>query len=194
MLQCWARQTSESQPGMSQTVQLSASLEDYLEAILHLLRQGREARVKDIAKRVGVHKSSVTGAMRSLSDRNLVNYAPYGDITLTRKGERVAREIARRHEAIQVFFTDVLGIDPKKAEESACRIEHALHSDIVERMISFADFIRNCPRGGSQWIYTFRRHCEGEIAERDCEGCVVELLEDVRKAASGSEGANRAVS
>lgn len=174
---------------MPELAKLSASLEDYLEAILHLVREHHVARVKDIAERLGVHKSSVTGALHSLSDRRLVNYEPYGDITLTPRGERVATEIARRHEAIRDFFTDVLGVERAKAEGSACRIEHALHPDIVERMITFAEFIGDCPRGGSQWIYTFRRHCEGGSPERDCESCVAELLSELRESGSRREAA-----
>lgn len=54
---------------------LSASLEDYLEAILSLERVSRVARVSDIAGRLGVSRPSVTGALKSLGARNLVAHA-----------------------------------------------------------------------------------------------------------------------
>jgi DtxR family Mn-dependent transcriptional regulator len=46
---------------MAESMTLSASLEDYLEAIFHIVAEKQAARVKDIAKRLSVNNSSVTG-------------------------------------------------------------------------------------------------------------------------------------
>ena len=62
---------------------LSSNMEDYLEAIYHISSKKQAARAKDISDRLKVNKSSVTGALRSLSEKGLVNYAPYDLITLT---------------------------------------------------------------------------------------------------------------
>ena len=75
---------------------LSATQEDYVETIFRLAEENRVARVKDIAAHLGVHKSTVTGALRSLSEMGLVNYEPYGYITLTAVGEQRARHPRRR--------------------------------------------------------------------------------------------------
>jgi len=56
---------------MQSTKTLSASLEDYLEAIYHIVREKKAARAKDISKRLGVNRSSVTGALHSLAERKL---------------------------------------------------------------------------------------------------------------------------
>ena len=52
---------------------LSSNMEDYLEAIFHISKEKQAARAKDIADRLMVNKSSVTGALRSLSEKGLVN-------------------------------------------------------------------------------------------------------------------------
>ena len=62
---------------------LSASLEDYLEAILNLTSESNVARSKDIAKLLSVSRSSVTGALRVLKKKGLANYKPYDYVTLT---------------------------------------------------------------------------------------------------------------
>ena len=62
---------------------LSASLEDYLEAIFHIVRKKRAARPKDISRYLDVGNSSVTGALKALKARRLVNYAPYDVVNLT---------------------------------------------------------------------------------------------------------------
>ena len=83
---------------------LSASLEDYLEVIYHLERSNRVARAKDIADQMSVQRASVTGALKALAGRGLINYSPYSYITLTSAGRTVAQDIIRRHETLKEFF------------------------------------------------------------------------------------------
>ena len=54
---------------------LSASLEDYLEAIFHIVAEKKVARAKEIAEALQVSRPSVTGALHALAERGLVNYA-----------------------------------------------------------------------------------------------------------------------
>ena len=95
---------------MAGTKSLTASLEDYLEAIFHVAAEKGAARAKDISRRMKVNSSSVTGALRALADRGLVNYAPYDIVTLTAKGTRMAEDVIRRHEVLRDFFVKVLAV------------------------------------------------------------------------------------
>jgi DtxR family Mn-dependent transcriptional regulator len=166
---------------MSRAEPLSANMEDYLEAIFHISEEKQAARAKDIADRVQVNKSSVTGALKSLSEKGLVNYVPYDIITLTAKGKKVAAEIVRRHEALKEFFVKILLIDKDEAEEASCRVEHAVSKNIIDRLIHFVEFMEICPRGGQQWLKGFRRHCEeGDTANR-CGDYIGACLEDLKK-------------
>ena len=124
---------------------LSSSLEDYLEAIFHIVAQKQAARGKDIARCLGVNNSSVTGALRVLREKGLINYAPYDIITLTVEGKRVSEDIIRRHEALHDFFVKVLSVDGEIANRAACNMEHALPPEILRRLIEFLRFIEKCP-------------------------------------------------
>ena len=126
---------------MSTGENLSASLEDYLEAIFNLSSNGEAARSKDIAESLEVSRASVTGALRSLADKELINYRPYGVVTLTRRGKDVASQVARKHGIIKSFFTEVLGVDSAEAQEAACKTEHALGPTIVGRLLGFMEFV-----------------------------------------------------
>ena len=159
---------------------LSSNMEDYLEAIFHISQEKQAARAKDIADRVMVNKSSVTGALRSLSEKGLVNYAPYDIITLTAKGKRLAQEIVRRHAALKDFFTKVLLIDQDEAEDAACKVEHAVSKNIIDRLVNFVGFMEICPRGGKEWLKGFRRHCEGGDTSKLCANYISECLEDLK--------------
>jgi len=136
---------------------LSASMEDYLEAIYHIVAEKQAARAKDISVRLEVNSSSVTGALRALTEKKLVNYAPYDVITLTPKGKRIAKDIVRRHQALSDFFVKVLSIDKKIAEEGACRMEHALPREILDQLVKFVEFVDTCPDQDAMWLRGFGR-------------------------------------
>ncbi len=133
---------------MTRTQPISAELEDYLEALLQLERDGQVARVSDIARRVAVHKSTVTAALKTLGERGLVAYAPYAHATLTPEGRAIATAISRNHEIISHFLRDVLLVDEATAEANACRMEHVMDKEVLERLVLFAHYMQSSPRGG----------------------------------------------
>lgn len=126
-----------------QSEMLSASLEDYLEAILLLERESRVARVSEIADQLHVSRPSVTGALKNLAGRGLVAHQRYGHATLTEEGERIALEVERRHVAIRDFLTEVLSIPAVQAETTACKLEHVLEPDILAHFVAYADSLRD---------------------------------------------------
>ncbi len=151
---------------------VSDSLENYLEAIFHIVGEKQAVRAKDIAARLQVKASSVTGALRLLAEKGLVNYAPYDVITLTSKGKSIAKDVVLRHQALRDFFVKVLAVDENTADETACKMEHVVPSGIVDRLIKFVEFVDRCPRCGPGWISQFDSYCEtGKITE-DCERCI----------------------
>ncbi len=155
------------------TNQLSESLEDYLEIILDLERTQKVARAKDIARKMEVQRGSVTSALKNLEEKGLINYQPYSFITLTQKGKKIAEEITRRHAVLKNLLLNILNIDEKTAESTACRMEHAIDKKSLERLVSFSDFIYKCPRAGEDWIQAFANYClSGETEWEKCEQCI----------------------
>lgn len=158
---------------MQQPIELSESLEDYLEVILELEQAQKVARAKDIADKMGVQRGSVTSALKNLKEKELINYEPYSFITLTQKGKKLAEEITRRHAVLKVFLLKILQIDEMTAESTACRMEHAIDNESLERLLSFLDFIHQCPRTGNDWIQAFLDYCSTENLNREkCEKCI----------------------
>jgi DtxR family Mn-dependent transcriptional regulator len=124
---------------------LSASLEDYLEVILWSVAAHGAARVRDIARQLQVQASSVTGALQVLAKKQFIHYRPYEAVTLTREGFEEAMRVVQRHHVIREFFTEVLGVEAKVAEEGACRLEHGIPSDIMRRLAEFMEYVRTLP-------------------------------------------------
>lgn len=157
---------------METAEQLSANMEDYIQAIYHIQVEKQAARTKDIALRMNVNNSSVTGALRSLSEKGFLNYVPYDVITLTQKGIVYAEDVVRRHDALKRFFTEILGVDEPEADASACKMEHAVSPGIMDRIIRFVDFIQICPRGGEDWLEKFCVDDPAESDPRECDACI----------------------
>ena len=126
---------------------ITASLENYLKAIHHLETQERVARAKDIAHLMSVSRASVTGALKSLSQKGLIDYSPYSFITLTESGRSLALDLLNRHQALHDFFIGVLKMDPEAADKLACKLEHVITGEVVDKIASLRDFMAACPRG-----------------------------------------------
>jgi len=150
---------------------LSESLEDYLEAIYQLEREAGSARPADIAARLKVSRPSVTGALRALSDRRLVHYAPYAAVALTSAGRKTAAEVARRHGILKEFLERVLSLPPGQAERAACRMEHVLDAEVLTRFLEFARFTDSCPRRGTHWVAGTGFVCGDKGAFPECGSC-----------------------
>ena len=139
---------------------LSASLEDYLEAILNLASDSNFARSKDIAKLLGVSRASVTGALRVLKKKGLANYKPYDYVTLTKSGRATAAEIANKHNILKSFFVNVLCVETDIAQQAACKAEHALGQEIIAKLLCFIEFVTQSSENGCDLANEFQKFCE----------------------------------
>ena len=115
----------------------TASMEDYLEAIMLLERDQEKATVTSISQFLYVKKPSVTAALSKLSENGLVEHQRYGAVSLTGPGRRTARDVYHRHTTLLQFLTDVLGVDPATAEDDACKLEHSLSPASVAKLTEF---------------------------------------------------------
>jgi DtxR family transcriptional regulator, Mn-dependent transcriptional regulator len=141
---------------------LSANMEDYLEAILALEREHQVARVKDIAQRLQVKMPSVSGALKALKARDLVQHESYGYVTLTPVGRELARHVQERHHAIVDFLGSILHLPAEQAEPEACGLEHALSPEALQRLLSLTQFLHEHPGLYQEWAEHLQRLAEGK--------------------------------
>jgi DtxR family Mn-dependent transcriptional regulator len=146
----------------------TASMEDYLEAIAMLGEGKKVVKVKQISQMLGVKMPSVTSALKKLSEQELVEHERYGHIMLTPEGDRVARDVIGRHEALTRFFAQALGIDQEIAEEDACKIEHVISPLSMERLAKFVEFIEACPLGGANFPSRYEYYLKHGELPQDC--------------------------
>ncbi|MGE0848122.1 MAG: manganese-binding transcriptional regulator MntR [Hyphomicrobiaceae bacterium] len=105
--------------------------EDYVELIADLIEQAGEARVVDLAGRLGVTSATVNNTIQRLQRDGLVTSKPYRSIFLTAKGQEVAAAARARHSLVREFLM-ALGVDAETADADAEGIEHHVSDATLE--------------------------------------------------------------
>ena len=113
---------------------MTESLEMYLETIGLLREKTKIARVTDIARELGVSKPSVHAALHELERRGLIEHEHYGEVYLSPAGKAASEEIQHRHDLLTAFLRNIVGVGAEIAERDACRIEHYLSKETMERI------------------------------------------------------------
>lgn len=116
---------------------LSFTMENYLEAIFELSGDSGGARLTDIAHKMGVTKASANSAISTLAAKNLVDYEPYREISLTPRGLFIAKNTSAKHQVIKKFLRSVLHVESDVADRDACAIEHVISCDSINAMLEF---------------------------------------------------------
>jgi DtxR family transcriptional regulator, Mn-dependent transcriptional regulator len=130
---------------------LSSNMQDYVEIVEILSRSLKVVRVKDIAKSLDLKMPSVTAALKKLEEMGLINYERYGYIELTEKGKKIAQNVYNRHTCLAEFFTSVLKMEYKSADEVACRVEHQLTSEACRQIYKFIEFYKSEKNNNELW-------------------------------------------
>lgn len=118
--------------------EMTQSLEDYLEAIYRLSSHTGAACVRDVAKALNVKMPSVVKAIRELKRLELAVQEPYAAIELTAKERRVARSVLSRHTLLRDFLVRI-GVRSEVADVDACRMEHILSAETIDRIRIFTE-------------------------------------------------------
>jgi Mn-dependent DtxR family transcriptional regulator len=109
------------------------SAEDYLETILLLKKSLGEVRSVDIANKLNFKKSSISAAMKKFRINGYITVDENGYINLTNKGKKTAEMVYERHKIIRDFLL-CLGVSENTAKEDACRIEHIISEESLNKI------------------------------------------------------------
>ncbi len=126
-----------------ETMPITVRDEEYLEAMYLLRRSKGAVRLKDIADMLNIRAPTAVEALERLAEKGLIIYEKRGVLDLTPAGEDVAREIYSRHQELKEFFQEILSLPEEVAEEEACRIEHHIRPETLERMARLTRKLRD---------------------------------------------------
>ena len=112
---------------------MTPSKENYLKVLLEL-SGGEEVRSSDVAETLGITKASVSCMMKRLREEGYITKEKYGAVTLTEKGLNEAANVKKRYNLLKSFFIRILGVDTATASEDACRIEHIISPESLDKI------------------------------------------------------------
>lgn len=126
---------------------LTQSVEEYLEAVFKLTRDGSPTTVGQVADALAVSPPSVSEMMRRLRAAGLVAAGAGAGIALTAVGRAEGARLVRRHRLSERFLVDVLDMPWDAVHEEACKLEHALGPEVEARLAAQLGNPRTCPHG-----------------------------------------------
>ncbi|MFN3781085.1 MAG: metal-dependent transcriptional regulator [Candidatus Kapaibacteriota bacterium] len=112
---------------------VSQAVQDYLKAI-YKLQKDNPVSTTELAKELNVSGASVTGMLKRLASMGLVEYNSYHGAKLTPTGEKVALETIRFHRLLELYLKKELNYPLDKVHEEACKLEHFISEEFIERV------------------------------------------------------------
>ena len=125
----------------------SEAVQDYLKAIHNLGGAAQVVSPAEIANLLGVKAPSVTGMLKRLAEAGWITYAPGDGATLTPSGLIAARRVVRRHRLIELFLTQVLGLDWSEVDAEAEALEHAISPRLEQAIAAYLGEPAEDPHG-----------------------------------------------
>jgi len=119
---------------------ITSGLEDYLEHIYNKTEKGGTLKAVDIARDFDISRASVSEALIRLSDKDLIIYEGRKGVSLTEAGKSEALKIIKKHKILSDFFNKVLNIDLETSSKNACKIEHVIDEEVIDKIESFTNF------------------------------------------------------
>ena len=132
---------------MSGHSHFAESIEEYLEAVYRLEREGPGVTTSGLASSLGVAPASVSGMLKKLAKDGYVEQVARGEVQLTRKGLEVGVRVLRRHRLAERLLTDILGMPWDEVHSEACMLEHAISERVEARLMQLLENPNTCPHG-----------------------------------------------
>jgi len=126
---------------------LTRSTEDYLKQIYHLQASGEKANTGTLASLLGISPASVSEMVGRLSAEGWITNQPYHGFQLTKKGERIAVNLVRKHRLIEVFLQQHLKYEWDEVHSEAERLEHVISDTFVNKLEEYLGFPKYDPHG-----------------------------------------------
>lgn len=127
--------------------QVTAVVEEYLEAIYRLQEKSGVARTNDLVNMLKVAPGTITNTVERLEKEGYITHEPYKGVKLTEKGLKIAVQVVRRHRLSERLLSDILHMKWDKVHEAACKLEHGMTDEIIKPLEKALKHPKTCPHG-----------------------------------------------
>ncbi|MFQ5651288.1 MAG: metal-dependent transcriptional regulator [bacterium] len=156
---------------------ITHSAAHHIMTIAHLIDKKGYARVTDVAKHLGITRSSASITLKTLKERGYIEEDENKFLRLSQEGKRLSSSILSNRIILIRFLQDVLQVEPSQAEIDACKMEHLLSKESCEKLFRFLRFLSSEDTRVKTLLSAFWQYectCAGQAD--DCGICETECL------------------
>ncbi len=121
--------------------------ENYLKALYHLTQGETDATISALSRMLGVSLPTVNSMVKNLKRQGLIHYEKYKPLSLTRKGQKEAALVLRKHRLTEMYLAEKMGFGWDEVHAIAEQIEHIDSPEFFERMDKLLGFPKIDPHG-----------------------------------------------
>lgn len=132
---------------MMERGRLTETVEDYLQLIYTMKREGAPVIAARVKERKGVSAPTAWATLKRMERDGLVELSESHHIDLTDTGNELAESIIRRHMLAERLLTDILKLDWADVHDEAHKMEHAISPLIERQILKILDQPETCPHG-----------------------------------------------
>lgn len=125
----------------------SKTIEDYLQVMHYMTRDGATIIGARLAERIGVAPPTVTATLQRMIRDGLITMDGHKVVHLTDEGREQAESIVRRHALAERLLTEILGLGWSESHEEAHLVEHVISPKVEERLMTVLGNPMTCPHG-----------------------------------------------
>jgi len=121
--------------------------ENYLKAMHFLTLKSEDVSVTALGKMMDVSKPTVNNMVKKLSDKGWIKYEKYKPLRLTKKGNKAAALIIRKHRLTEMFLVKIMGFGWEEVHQIAEEMEHLKTELLFDRMDEILGYPTTDPHG-----------------------------------------------
>ncbi|MDU8884563.1 metal-dependent transcriptional regulator [Yeosuana sp. MJ-SS3] len=115
---------------------MSVAIENFVKAIYkNDKNDGKNTKPGNIAKKLGISNAAATDMAKKLAIKDLLHYEKYQPLQLTKKGEKMALNVVRKHRLWEAFLFKTFDMSLHDIHREAELLEHET-SDFLANKIS----------------------------------------------------------
>ena len=133
----------------------TATIEEYLEAILNMISESKTVVGARLAEGLQVSPPTITAALQRMKRDGMIDTNKRKEVSLTEKGFKLAISIVRRHRLAERLLTDILKIPWSECHKEACLLEHGISDKVMEKLYQVLGKPDRCPHGNPIPINNF---------------------------------------
>lgn len=126
----------------------SVSKENYLKTIfIRNQAEKKPVSTTEIAARLEISNAATSEMAKKLAESGLIKYEKYKGLRLTKKGEKIAIDVVRRHRLWELFLVKVLNLNWAEVHDEAEKLEHISSEKLIDKIDEFLNYPEFDPHG-----------------------------------------------